>query len=44
MSEFFEPSIQSTVDLIEENFAGILSRDTVRSSGPSWFVGLKIRL
>ena len=43
MAGFFEPSIQFTVDFIRENFAGILSMNTVSSgSGLLWRTRLKV--
>ena len=39
---FFEPSIQSTVDFIRENFSEILSMNSVRSLGRTRIAHLKV--
>ena len=43
MSGFFEPSIQSTVDSIRENFTEIISMNLVRELGISLLSHLNMR-
>ena len=43
MSMFFEPSIESTVNTIVENFTGVLFTNSVRESGISKPTRLKVR-
>lgn len=44
MAGFFEPSIQSTVDSVRENFTEILSMNSVRELEIPWPARLKLRI